>query len=161
MAYDTAPVAHNACKIPTDAEELCITAVSMIPAIIPGMGLENSSRIFVNSGTSASGLTAPDIVSIPNINTANPTRIVAMFLCLSFLEKSNSITPTIANICENDVGLSICTTKLLPSIPVRLKIHEVMVVPTLAPMITPIACVSFMIPELTKPTTMTVVADDD
>ena len=34
-------------------------------------------------------------------------------------------------------------------------------VPILAPMITPTACDNFMIPEFTKPTTITVVAEDD
>ena len=38
--------------------------------------------------------------------------------------------------------------------------HPVTVVPMLAPMITPIACVRFMIPAFTKPTTITVVADE-
>ena len=47
------------------------------------------------------------------------------------------------------------------STPVRLKIQEVMVVPIFAPMIMPIACESFIMPEFTKPTTMTVVAEDD
>ena len=37
----------------------------------------------------------------------------------------------------------------------------VMVVPMLAPIIMPIACLNFIIPELTKPTTITVVAYDD
>ena len=39
--------------------------------------------------------------------------------------------------------------------------HDVIVVPMLAPIIMPTACVSFIIPELTKPTTITVVADED
>ena len=38
--------------------------------------------------------------------------------------------------------------------------HPVTVVPIFAPMITPIACVRFIIPAFTKPTTMTVVADE-
>ena len=45
--------------------------------------------------------------------------------------------------------------------PLRLKIHAVTVVPMFAPMITLIDCLSVMIPELTKPTTITVVADED
>ena len=40
-------------------------------------------------------------------------------------------------------------------------IHAVIVVPMLAPMITPMACVSVSSPAFTKLTTMTVVADDD
>ena len=39
--------------------------------------------------------------------------------------------------------------------------QAVNVVPRLAPRITPTACLRLMIPELTRPTTMTVEADDD
>ena len=49
----------------------------------------------------------------------------------------------------------------LPSTPARTSIQPVAVVPILAPMIMPIALASFIRPELTKPTTITVVADDD
>ncbi len=69
--------------------------------------------------------------------------------------------PIKAKTAEKDVGLSSCINTLSPSIPERLKIHAVTVVPTLAPIIIPIACLSFIIPEFTKPTTITVVADDD
>ena len=44
--------------------------------------------------------------------------------------------------------------------PDRLKIQAVTVVPTLAPIIMPMAWLSCMTPELTKPTTMTVVAEE-
>ena len=47
------------------------------------------------------------------------------------------------------------------SIPVRLNSQDVTVVPILAPIIMPIACESFIMPEFTNPTTITVVADDD
>ena len=46
------------------------------------------------------------------------------------------------------------------SIPARLSSHAVTVVPTLAPMMTLMACRSVISPELTKPTTITVVADE-
>ena len=49
----------------------------------------------------------------------------------------------------------------LPSTPARTRIPPVAVVPMLAPMMMPMALASFMIPELTKPTTMTVVAEED
>lgn len=62
---------------------------------------------------------------------------------------------------ENDVGFKRRTKKFPLSIPVRLRSQEVTVVPMLAPMMMPTACVSFMMPEFTKPTTMTVVAEDD
>jgi len=47
------------------------------------------------------------------------------------------------------------------SIPVKLRIHEVTVVPMLAPIITLMACLNTIIPEFTKPTTITVVAELD
>ena len=58
-------------------------------------------------------------------------------------------------------GLSTCTRKLSPSRPLKERIQAVTVVPTLLPMMTPTACFKVMMPELTKPTTMTVVADED
>ena len=45
--------------------------------------------------------------------------------------------------------------------PDKLKIQEVIVVPMLAPIIMPTVCLNCMIPELTRPTTITVVAEDD
>ena len=80
---------------------------------------------------------------------------------LSFLEKLIRQTPTIARTGEKEEGLSSRMKKLPPSISERLNSHAVMVVPTLAPMITFAACSSLIMPELTKPTTMTVVADED
>ena len=45
-------------------------------------------------------------------------------------------------------------------IPLKLRIQAVTVVPTFAPIITLIACFKVIMPELTKPTTITVVADE-
>ena len=59
-----------------------------------------------------------------------------------------------------ELGLSSLTKKLPLSSPVRLRIQEVTVVPTLAPIITPMACRRESRPELTKPTTITVVAEE-
>ena len=50
---------------------------------------------------------------------------------------------------------------LSPCTPDSDSIHAVIVVPILAPIITLIDCANFIIPELTKPTTITVVAEDD
>lgn len=69
--------------------------------------------------------------------------------------------PIIASIGVKDVGLSSCMKMLSPCIPVVTTATNVIVVPILAPIITPIACDSLIIPEFTKPTTITVVADDD
>jgi len=68
--------------------------------------------------------------------------------------------PIRARIGVKDEGLSIRTKKLLPSIPPRLSIHAVTVVPIFAPIMTLIAWRSVISPELTKPTTITVVAEE-
>lgn len=60
-----------------------------------------------------------------------------------------------------EVGLSIFMKKLSLCKPVRLKIQPVIVVPMFAPMMIGIAWVNFMMPEFTKPTTMTVEAEED
>ena len=136
-------------------------AVRTAPAIIPRTGFENIVRIPVNSGTFASGLTAPLIVSIPVIKIAKPIMMVPASFFFSFLENMIKQTPMSARTGENDVGFNSCTKKFPLSIPVRLKSQDVTVVPMFAPMMTPAACESRMMPELTKPTTITVVADAD
>ena len=60
----------------------------------------------------------------------------------------------------NDDGFNRRMKKLLLSIPARLKIHAVTVVPIFAPIITLMDCFRVISPELTNPTTMTVVADE-
>ena len=70
-------------------------------------------------------------------------------------------TPIMARIGENEEGFNNLIKRLSPSIPLKLRIQEVAVVPILAPMIIPTACDNFIIPELTNPTTITVVAEDD
>ena len=68
--------------------------------------------------------------------------------------------PISASTGVNDAGLSSCTQRLLLSMPARLRNHAVTVVPTFAPMMTLMAWRSVIRPEFTKPTTMTVVADE-
>lgn len=60
-----------------------------------------------------------------------------------------------------DVGFKSFTKKLLPSMPERLSIHEVTVVPTLLPMMIGKTCLSCIMPLLTKQTIITVVAEED
>ena len=55
---------------------------------------------------------------------------------------------------------SLSTNAASPEIPVVLRSHDVTVVPTLAPIIIAIVCERLIIPELTKPTSITVVADE-
>ena len=118
-------------------------------------------RKLANSGISASGLTASLIVSIPNIRMAKPTRMLPTSRFFPSLHSIIRIIPITAMTGEKLSGLSSFIKRLSPCMPVRLRIHAVMVVPTFAPIIIPIACESFIIPELTKPTAITVVADED
>ena len=136
-------------------------AVSTAPATTPSRGFENFTSIPVNSGTSASGSTAPLMALIPYIRIANPTKMVPTSFFFWLFVNMIRITPTRARIGENDVGLKSRIIKLSLWIPVRLKIQDVTVVPIFAPMIIPTTWESFMIPEFTKPTTITVVADED
>ena len=137
-----------------------MTAVSSAPANTPNTGLLNIVRILVNSGTSASGFTASLMVSIPNIRMAKPSRISPMSFFLS-LPDMYMMIPISARIGEKAEGFNILIRKFELSIPVRLKSQDVTVVPMFAPIMIPIAWESFMIPEFTKPTTITVVADED
>ena len=117
--------------------------------------------MLLNCSLSASGATAELIVSIPNISIAKPIRIVPISFFLLDFDIIIKKMPIIASIGVKDVGLSSCMKMLSPCIPVSDNSHDVIVVPILAPIITPIACDSLIIPEFTKPTTITVVADDD
>ena len=81
---EIAPVEESACKIPTEAEEDWIMAVSTAPATTPRMGLVNRVRMFANSGTFLSPETDELIMSIPVIRVAKPRRMrpVSFFLLL-------------------------------------------------------------------------------
>ena len=68
--------------------------------------------------------------------------------------------PTRATIGEKLVGLSIFIKMLLLSMPARLRIQAVSVVPMLEPIMTPTVCPSSMIPEFTSPTSITVIAEE-
>ena len=135
----TAPVLHSACKMPTDADELWMIAVRIRPASIPSSGFVNMVSRCVNCGTSFNGSTAELIAFIPNISTANPSKMLPTSLCLSFFDDIIRSRPMIARIGENEVGFSIWIKKLLLWIPERLRIHDVIVVPTLAPIMIPTA----------------------
>jgi hypothetical protein len=156
-----APVDESACKIPTDADEDWITAVRSAPVRTPSKGLSNKVRIDANSGLLLRPDTADDIESIPYIRVAKPRRITPISFFLLLFEPINSTIPIRARIGVKDVGLNISTYHASPLTPVKLRSHAVTVVPTLAPIITLIACLNVRSPELTKPTTITVVADED
>ena len=83
------------------------------------------------------------------------------YCCDSRLLHIRIATPTRPRIGPKKLGLNIVASTPAPPTLVRLSSQEVAVVPTFAPMITPMACWSVMMPELTKPTTSTVVAPED
>ena len=62
---------------------------------------------------------------------------------------------------EKFSGFNIEMNRLSLSIPERLRIHAVRVVPMLEPMMTPTVWASSMMPEFTSPTSITVSADED
>ena len=158
-----APVAESACKIPTEAEELWIIAVTIAPTSTPNMGFCRVAKTCANSGTAASGFTAASIVNIPVKRTEKPSIMVPISLYFAFLPAIRKMMPTTAMIGARVVGLSRLMKKfafaLLSKSPI-LKICAVTVVPIFAPIITPIQERSFKIPALTSPTTITVVAEE-
>ena len=100
---------------------------------------------------------------MPNISTAKPISAEAMvcfeppfFLCTSFITR-----PATAAMLASDAGFK-SSRKILPEpIPESPSSHDVAVVPTFEPIITPTAPLRLMIPLFTKPTVITVTADDD
>ena len=129
---------------------------------MPRMGLEKAVRMPVKCWSWARGDTAELMASMPNIRMAKPARMVPTFFRRSlFPAVMVSITPTAARMGEKELGFKSFSSRLLPSMPTRDSIQEVTVVPMLAPMMMPTACCKFIMPELTKPTTMTVVAEED
>ena len=110
---------------------------------------------------SDSGAIAPAITCIPNINTEKPIRIVPIFFLLFVFAAIIIITPTKARIGVKDSGFKSLRNIFDASSPVKLKIQAVIVVPTLAPIITPTVCDKLIIPEFTRPTSITVTAEDD
>ena len=72
--------------MPTEAEEDWMIPVSTAPTRTPRTGFVNIRNICRNSGTFFRLLTAPDMVSMPNINVANPRRIMPVsFFLPSFM----------------------------------------------------------------------------
>ena len=109
---------------------------------------------------SAKGATALDMVSIPNISTAKPSSAAPMVFRRSRLPNIYRQAPKTPRTGVKVLGFSSWIYQASPSSPVKLRIQAVMVVPMLAPIMSPMACRSCMIPELTKPTTITVVAEE-
>ena len=100
------------------------------------------------------------MVSIPVMRVAKPSRIAPVSRRLSSRKAIYSTMPMTARMGVKEEGFSSRMSTLPPSSPARLSSQGVTVVPMLAPMITWTACRRVMSPELTKPTTITVAAEE-
>ena len=124
------------------------------------MGLENIRKNFVKLGSFRRPETAADILSMPYIKVAKPRKIRPVSFDLSFLLNISLMVPISARTGVKEEGFSSWINRLLLEMPARLKIQAVTVVPMLAPIIIWMACRRVISPELTKPTTITVVAEE-
>ena len=89
----------------------------------------------------------------PTKRTPKPTRISLTSFTFSLFANSIIKAPIPINRGAKNSGLSMEPHSLMDTS------HAVIVVPILAPMITPTACTSVIRPAFTKPTTITVVAE--
>ena len=120
--------------MPTEAEEDWIIAVNTAPASTPSTGFENMVSRFEKAGESASGATAPDICSMPNISTAKPRKMPAVSFLLSCLLNISIAMPIKASTGVKADGLSIVMYHASPLMPVSDRSQLVTDVPTFAPM---------------------------
>ena len=123
-------------------------AVKIIPARIPRTGLEKVDMIRMKPSDSRRGSMAELIMSMPMNSTPSPVRICPMCWSRGSLTNTISTTPRKAN-----RGASSPTSRAMS--------RPVTVVPMLAPMMIHTAWFRVIIPALTKPTTITVVAEED
>ena len=137
-----------------------MAAVNSVPMSTPTMGFLKWISSCPNSGISASGLTASLMTSIPNIRMAKPTKMVPRVFFLSFLDSMIKPIPMKARMGEKLMGLSICSQKLELSMPVSEVSQAVRVVPMLEPNTTWTVWAKDMMPELTRPTSITVTAEE-
>ena len=133
--------------MPTLAAELCITPVTPAPMSMPTRGLSAFIIQLRKTSESLSGSMAFCISSIPINSMPKPASACPTYFSEFFLAKRIINAPI--NIAIGAIPVRFSETRTL-----------VVVVPIFAPIITPIACVKFIRPVLTKPTTITVVAEE-
>ena len=115
------PLNANACWIPTEAEDDWMTAVKIIPAMIPINGFENLVIRLINGGYSRSGIIESPIMFIPTNKIPSPAMISPTNCTFSFYENTTIATPI------NAIGGANAPTSKAINCPV-------IVVPILAPM---------------------------
>ena len=160
VANEIVPVTESACKIPTEAELDCKTAVMSVPMRTPRIGFSNIVIRRRKSSLSRSGDTAPLIAFMPYIKTAKPSRISPVCRFCDVFPSMRSSMPAMAAMAVIVAELRRESASLL-LIYERQRIQPVTDVPMFAPSTMPIACESFIMPEFTKPTTIADVAEDD
>ena len=101
------------------------------------------------------------MADIPNMSTANPMSMLPTASVDCFFPAMRSTMPTMATIPVMVAVLKSSTQPLPPERSDRHRIHPVTLVPRIAPMTTPMACLTCIMPEFTKPTTITEVAEED
>ena len=142
--------------MPMEAEQLWMMAVTTMPTAIATSGLDTAAIKLRKAGLSFSGDMAALMDCMPLISTDSASRIMPTFFLVVSLQKKYRIMPTKATKAK-----MVAEERPPPSMPESTSSQPVAVVPMLAPIMMPMALVSFMMPELTKPTTMTVVAEED
>ena len=128
---------------------------------MPIRGFENVVSRRMKPSLSRSGETAALMACMPNISTAKPSSISPTWWLDCFFENILSTIPITATTA---VIVEVEKSDTQPPEPARLErqiIQPVTLVPISAPRMTDIACLTFIIPEFTKPTAMTEVAEDD
>ena len=127
---------------------------------MPITGLENMVSISIKAGLSFRGSTAPLILPIPTISTAKPSMMSPtlsyFFLNMRMKMPTSAMMPVKVAVEKRD-------NQPPPPPPTAESAitQPVMLVPRMAPSTIGIALRNFIMPELTKPTAMTEVADDD
>ena len=123
-------------------------AVKIMPARMPSRGLEKLDMMLTKASDSRRGAMAALIMSMPMNSTPRPAKICPMCCSWGFFTKTTSTTPAKAI-----SGANSPTSRAIS--------RPVTVVPMLAPMMIQTAWFRVIMPALTKPTTITVVAEDD
>lgn len=90
----TTPLSASVCRIPTEAEELWIMAVTTAPASTARTGfLPRTAKACANMGASLYGLIASDMKERPINRILKPTRISPIFFFFSDFVKSTRNAP--------------------------------------------------------------------
>jgi len=100
------PVTDTACSTPTEAEELCSSAVTMAPNSTPKNGFLNAVNRFWNHSTSRNCPSTFSMLVIPMNNTPKPIIRVEISCIRLRLDTSMIAAPIATNSGAKDDGFS-------------------------------------------------------